>query len=90
MGRVRRARRVGKRSRRRNDITLSARWSLIDRALTLVLGYSASNKLGLSKDVGTHPPGDSITSPVPYNAEAMVLVAITSTACGPSMLCGEM
>ena len=50
----------------------------------------ASNELGPSKDVGAHPPGDSITSPVPYNAEAMVLVAITSTACGPSMLCGEM
>ena len=63
---------------------------LIDHALTLVLDYSASNKLGPSKDVGAYPLGDSMTSPVPYNAEVMVLVAITSTACGPSMLGGAL
>jgi hypothetical protein len=28
---------------------------LIDHALTLVLGYSASKKLGPSKNVGAHP-----------------------------------
>jgi hypothetical protein len=33
-------------------------------------------------------PGGPVNGP--YNAEAMVVVAITSTACGPSMLCGEM